>query len=90
MPYARYFVLSYDKAAGIVSVKSLAGAVWADNQSRDEQSPDDVLVEVDKVENLRQAYPNYFGDVRVFLSHLKKAALGYDVSFLQAWGRQAS
>ena len=29
-----------------------------------------VLVEVDKVENLREAYPNYFGDVHLFRKQL--------------------
>ena len=29
-----------------------------------------VLVEVDEIENLRAAYPNYFGDVQIFKSKL--------------------
>jgi hypothetical protein len=33
-----------------------------------------VLVEVDEIENLRSAYPNYFGDVQKFKTKLRKAA----------------
>ena len=33
-----------------------------------------VLVEVDEMENLRTAYPNYFGDVQKFKSKLRSAA----------------
>lgn len=41
-----------------------------------------VLVEVDKIENLRAAYPNYFGDVQFFRDQLRavtqgKAAIEY-------------
>ena len=35
-----------------------------------------VLVEVDKVENLKAAYPNYFGDVQLFLRNLRLIARG--------------
>lgn len=87
-PHAKYFVLHYDRAEGVVTVRILAGAVWPANQTRDEQSSDDVLVEVDKIENLREAYPNYFGDVRVFLSHLKKAVYGFDTEWLATWAKR--
>ena len=83
---AKYFVLGYDKAEGIVTVRTLEGAVWAEGQARDDWSRDDVMVEVDKVDNLRAAYPNYFGDVRSFLSHLKRVVNGYDTSWVAAYG----
>jgi hypothetical protein len=35
-----------------------------------------VLVEVDKVENLREAYPNYFGDVQLFKKQLRDITKG--------------
>ena len=46
---------------------------------------DDVMVEVDKVENLKEAYPNYFGDVRMFLSHLKRVVVGFDTSWVREY-----
>lgn len=35
-----------------------------------------VLVDVDKIENLREAYPNYFGDVTLFIAQLKTVCDG--------------
>jgi hypothetical protein len=35
-----------------------------------------VLVEVDRVENLILAYPNYFGDVKQFARHLRAIVHG--------------
>lgn len=35
-----------------------------------------VLVEVDKIDNLKAAYPNYFGDVELFKSQLRLITLG--------------
>lgn len=35
-----------------------------------------VLVEVDKIENLKAAYPNYFGDVELFKTQLRAVVLG--------------
>ncbi len=48
-----------------------------------------VLVEVDKLDSLKAAYPNYFGDVDLFTSQLRlvtqgKAASGYEVAERQA------
>lgn len=38
-----------------------------------------VLVEVDKINNLQKAYPNYFGDVEWFKKQLKEITLGKSV-----------
>ena len=35
-----------------------------------------VLVEVDKIDNLKLAYPNYFGDVSLFKDHLRRITKG--------------
>jgi ppGpp synthetase/RelA/SpoT-type nucleotidyltranferase len=35
-----------------------------------------VVVEVDKVKNLKAAYPNYFGDVEIFSRQLKEITIG--------------
>lgn len=37
-----------------------------------------VLVEVDKVEKLVEAYPNYFGDVSLFITNLRRVCGGAD------------
>ncbi|MCW9034996.1 MAG: RelA/SpoT domain-containing protein [Rhodospirillales bacterium] len=37
-----------------------------------------VLVEADKVEDLKEAYPNYFGDVRIFCSNLQRIVNGQE------------
>lgn len=37
-----------------------------------------VVVEVDKVENLVRAYPNYFGDVSLFVRNLRRITKGED------------
>jgi len=39
-----------------------------------------VLVEVDKIENLREAYPNYFGDVKLFRKQLLDITKGKSAS----------
>ena len=39
-----------------------------------------VVVEIDKVENLREAYPNYFGDVQLFKSRLSSVVKGEPVT----------
>jgi hypothetical protein len=38
-----------------------------------------VLVEADSIDNLRNAYPNYFGDVQRFKEMLQKITLGAPV-----------
>src|SRR3954447_12934345 len=35
-----------------------------------------VLVEVGKIENLKKAYPNYFGDVEIFRNQLRLVTRG--------------
>ena len=38
-----------------------------------------VLVEVDKIEHLKRAYPNYFGDVQLFRTNLQRIVKGKDL-----------
>lgn len=37
-----------------------------------------VLIEADKVEDLKEAYPNYYGDVRYFINNLTRVVKGRD------------
>jgi ppGpp synthetase/RelA/SpoT-type nucleotidyltranferase len=80
-----YYLIRYDHATKTVSVspqnrpliaaESYDNAESADNKSG-EATQNVVLVEVDKVENLKAAYPNYFGDVNLFTSVLRQITLG--------------
>jgi hypothetical protein len=49
-----------------------------DNHS-DTRRQNIVLVEADKLENLKAAYPNYFGDVQLFKMQLGKVIKGKPV-----------
>jgi hypothetical protein len=53
-----------------------------------EYSEDIVLVEVDKIENLTVAYPNYFGDVQLFKYQLKRITQGKRVEEYTALPQQ--
>jgi Region found in RelA / SpoT proteins len=78
-----YFQIEYDRAAERVHIRPYHGPIFATQSydaaevknaefgSRDTKI---VLVEVDEVENLRAAYPNYFGDVQKFKSKLRVIA----------------
>ncbi|WP_448031509.1 RelA/SpoT domain-containing protein [Bradyrhizobium liaoningense] len=82
-----YFQIEYDRAEGRVRVKPFFGPIYA-TQSYDaaevknaESGSGDtkiVLVEVDEIENLRAAYPNYFGDVQRFKMKLREVAGRHD------------
>lgn len=56
-------VLRYDNAEAV------------DNKTG-EDSENVVLVEADKIENLKVAYPNYFGDVQLFKTQLQRIVKG--------------
>ena len=52
-----------------------------------------VLVEVDKIENLKEAYPNYFGDVQLFrkqLVEIVKRKVGARIYFASARNRSSA
>lgn len=77
-----YFLIRYDRTYNTVSVRAQYGAIDAvrlydlaeniDSRSSTGNGFTTVLVEVDEVENLRSAYPNYFGDVDLFKSKLQE------------------
>ncbi len=82
---ARYFLIEYDSKATSVSVKPYSdprgGTESFDNveaEIRTGRSLNAVLVEADKIEALKAAYPNYFGDVQVFKANLKRIVKGRD------------
>ena len=75
-----YYLLKYDNATDQVLVSPYFGpkdaidsydvAEFQDNVSGN-NTTNVVLVEADRLENLRIAYPNYFGDVQLFKDQLK-------------------
>ena len=78
-----YFQIEYDRAVGRVHIRPFFGPIYAtmsydaaEVKNAESGSGDTkiVLVEVDEIENLRAAYPNYFGDVQKFKSKLRDAA----------------
>ncbi|MGN7770766.1 RelA/SpoT domain-containing protein [Phyllobacterium sp. 22552] len=73
----KFFLIQYDNANHEVTVapyrKFEASASQYALEERNNGSRNTVLVEIDRVENLKKAYPNYFLDVGKFVYHLKKA-----------------
>jgi hypothetical protein len=75
-----YFLIEYDRAAERVSIRPFFGPIYAsmsydsaevDNAKAGSRDKKTVLVEVDGIENLKSAYPNYFGDVHKFKDRLR-------------------
>lgn len=83
-----YFLLRFDRAARKVTVAPYTspsiGARAYDAVDGFGASGTDVLIEVDKMTDLRAAYPNYFLDVRQFLAFARAAVEGCDISDLGA------
>lgn len=76
-----YLLIEYDREAQAVRVRSYSGAVSGAQMNATEKG-ETVLVQVDKIENLKAAYPNYFGDVAVFRDRLTSIVKGYRPSQL--------
>lgn len=79
----RYCLIEYFHASRKVNVKLLDGPSKIggalDEFERSDQGLDDkssVVVELDKIENLVSAYPNYFGDVQLFTKNLSAVMHG--------------
>ena len=78
-----YFQIEYDRFAERVQIRPYYGPIYA-TQSYDQgvvrnaetgrRDTKIVLLEVDEIENLRSAYPNYFGDVQKFKLMLRQIA----------------
>jgi hypothetical protein len=75
----RYCLIKYDHQNHGVSVKYLdrpsdiGGALEnSGNPAGDFERYSVVVVELDKIENLKKVYPNYFGDVQLFKSNLSE------------------
>jgi hypothetical protein len=82
-----YFQIEYDRTHGTVRVRPFFGPIYATmsydaaelkNAESGTGETKIVLVEVDEIENLRAAYPNYFGDVQKFKTKLRDIAGRHD------------
>lgn len=74
--FASYYLIQYDIVHRHVRVQPFrAASAGSEQYVRDELNPalNTVLVEVDRVADLRQAYPNYFLDVEAFTGQLRLA-----------------
>lgn len=79
----RYYLLRYQsdhtvKIETYGATISATGALAAAEQAIEAGESDEkvVLVEVDKIDRLVDTYPNYFGDVSLFVRNLQLACLG--------------
>ena len=82
----RYCLIKYDQKERKVDVKYLSGPSRIGSVLEMGSDPNDeperyssVVVELDKIENLKNAYPNYFGDVQLFKSSLAEVVNGRPV-----------
>lgn len=89
MDKPEYYLIKYDNLTKTVDVRpysiaSKAAASYDEAEQNAEMnrngSTNVVFVEVDEVENLKKAYPNYFGDVEWFETILRRVVHGKDVS----------
>jgi ppGpp synthetase/RelA/SpoT-type nucleotidyltranferase len=75
-----FYLITFDRERQETSVsrykKFSHGEDALIGKERDFESGDSVLVELEKADDLRQAYPNYFMDVGVFASYLQAAVCG--------------
>lgn len=91
--YAKHLLLRYDHAAKRVDVEAFTEApastrVYGDIERRlavdsiDDEDPssDTVLVSLGQLKDLKKAFPNYFGDVRVFREQLGYICQGRGVA----------
>lgn len=81
----KYYRIEYDNEARTVEVSEYSRpvpALYALNQAEQhdnihsESTINTVYVEADRIEELKQAYPNYFGDVELFTVNLRDITQG--------------
>jgi len=83
-----YYLIVYDNATNEITVESYfvpksAMASYGSAEFFDNKTGGDtknvVLVEADKVDQLKEAYPNYFGDVQLFRQQLRNIVKGVGI-----------
>lgn len=81
----KYYVIRYDRNAHTVDVAAYSGISEGSLSfntlegfvEMGEEDASVVFVEVDKIESLAEAYPNYFGDVSLFIENLSRICGGH-------------
>lgn len=75
--HAKFFLIQIDNRRKVITVESFGwiGAATGAYSSQEHSNSEinTVLVEVDKVGSLKEAYPNYFMDVGLFAERVRKA-----------------
>jgi len=75
--------MQFDSAREIVNITGYSspsgGASNYDTAESSQKAVNSVLVEVDKFDNLRAAYPNYFLDVSAFTNYLNRIVQGKEM-----------
>ncbi|MER8376824.1 hypothetical protein [Mesorhizobium sp. M1406] len=82
----QFYVIRYRRVENMVDVTSFssegdASTMVSAIERLVETGQDDsrvVMVEVDRMDGLVETYPNYFGDVSLFVQNLKQICLGKD------------
>jgi len=81
----KYYLIEYNNITNEVSVRGFnntaAGGVdYLQQEQKDQNNPESekniVLVEADKIETVKEAFPNYFGDVKLFCNQLTQLTKG--------------
>lgn len=79
---SQYFLVTYDREERTVSVRGydapIMGAASYDRAEERGDRYDTVLVDADRIGRLKEAYPNYFGDVQLFIRALRNVVKGKD------------
>ncbi len=79
---SQYILMEYNRENSTVRIRSYPGALEIASKYSS-SSETSVLIQVDKVVNLQDAYPNYFGDVGAFRKILFQIIKGYDIDELR-------
>lgn len=77
---SKYFLIKYNNIDATVDVVGYSTPISGTKSFNEAENNggqiNSVLVEADKIETLKEAYPNYFGDVQLFKSNLKSITRG--------------
>jgi ppGpp synthetase/RelA/SpoT-type nucleotidyltranferase len=83
---SKYFLMQFDSAHQVINITGYSNPSSVSdryNSAESEQSAvNSVMVEVDKFENLKAAYPNYFLDVGTFTMYLDRVVQGREMTTL--------
>ena len=93
-----FYLIQFDRLANQVSVRGISAkaSVKSMDEAETNRQLNSILVAVDKVSDLRAAYPNYFMDVGLFADTLRKVVkpkrsfFSIDGSWLTDWAQRRS